>query len=76
MWMMACKFVVRAAPGVCARVCAVQSNPIPDPSHRLNCAWRNAHDPAEWQRPKPGRWTLEIVKRSDAAKAFEILPRR
>lgn len=25
---------------------------------------------------KAGRWTLEIVKRSDAAKGFELLPRR
>ena len=23
-----------------------------------------------------GRWTLQIVKRSDAAKGFEVLPRR
>src|SRR3546814_20866751 len=25
---------------------------------------------------KIGRWTLQIVKRSDAAKGFEVLPRR
>ena len=24
----------------------------------------------------PGRWTLQIVKRSDTAKGFEVLPRR
>jgi transposase len=23
-----------------------------------------------------GRWTLQIVKRSDSAKGFEVLPRR
>ena len=23
-----------------------------------------------------GRWTIEIIKRSDAAKGFEVLPRR
>jgi transposase len=25
---------------------------------------------------KMGRWTVEIIKRSDSAKGFEVLPRR
>jgi putative transposase len=35
-----------------------------------------AGDKLRGELTKPGCWTVEIIKRSDAAKGFEVLPRR
>ena len=53
-------------------------------SIRQACPWlRHVFADSAYSGPKPrdalkhlGKWTIEIIKRSDKAKGFEVLPRR
>ncbi|MET4448605.1 transposase [Bradyrhizobium sp. GM2.2] len=56
--------------------CPVQhSLPLPLAAPYLR-RWRLCRRKAQGGAGKIGRWTVEIIKRSDAAQGFEVLPRR
>ncbi|EDP61508.1 hypothetical protein BAL199_13760 [alpha proteobacterium BAL199] len=60
-----------ATPG--SPPCAPYSSSSPENSTSPGST-RRPHSPLEIQKSR--KWTIEIIKRSDVAKGFEVLPRR